>query len=305
VVAAEWFTGSDPGAGSATTMTVSGTGPWNLSATIDVGTWTGGTYTLFVRARDAAGNWGATSSTDLVVDAAGQAQPIYFSMTGNVNPPGVSGSADNADIYSWDATGFNRVFDGSAEGLAGSANIDGYDHVDATHFYMSFVSDGTTLPGLGAVEDEDVVYYDNGTWSVFFDGTALGLTASGHDLDAINIVGGILYFSTVGNINPPGVTGSADNADIYSWDGSSFARVWDATANGVEGNANVDGFVRVDASHFYLSFNNTTTTLPGLGTVADVNILFNNIGTWETFFDGSAQGLTAGTGQDLDAFDIP
>jgi hypothetical protein len=226
---------------------------------------------------------------------------------GNAAIPGVGGTADDADIYNWNGSAYSRVIDavGGSLGLPGGANVDGFDWVDATHFYMSFAANNTTVPGLGNVQDEDVVYYNNGTWSVYFDGTAQGMTAGGQDLDAINIVGGILYFSTSGNVSPTGVTGTADNADIYSWNGTNFAREWDASANGLPGGANVDGYVRVDATHFYLSFNSTNTTVPGLGAVADVNVVYNNAGTWSVFFDGTANGLVAGTGQDIDAFDLP
>ena len=236
---------------------------------------------------------------------------LYFSTLGNAAVPTVGGTPDNADIYNWNGTAYSRVIDaagGGSLGLPGGANVDGFDWVDATHFYMSFSGANTTVPGLGAVQDEDVVYYNNGVWSVFFDGTAQGLTNGGQNLDAINIVGGILYFSTVGGGNAnsiPGVAAPFDDADIYSWNGASFARVWDASANGLPGNADVDGYVRVDATHFYLSFNGTTTTVPTLGAVPDVNVVYHNAGTWSVFFDGTANGLVAGTGQDLDAFDLP
>ncbi len=308
ITQAEWFTGADPGVGNGTAMTLSGTGPWSLSATIDVSTWINGSYTLNVRARDAAGNWSALGSTALVVNIPPPPFPgLYFSTLGNAAIPGVGGTADDADIYNWNGSAYSRVIDavGGSLGLPGGANVDGFDWVDATHFYMSFAANNTTVPGLGNVQDEDVVYYNNGTWSVYFDGTAQGMTAGGQDLDAINIVGGILYFSTSGNVSPTGVTGTADNADIYSWNGTNFAREWDASANGLPGGANVDGYVRVDATHFYLSFNSTNTTVPGLGAVADVNVVYNNAGTWSVFFDGTANGLVAGTGQDIDAFDLP
>ena len=99
--------------------------------------------------------------------------------------------------------------------------------------------------------------------------------------------------------------GPYDDADIYSWNGSNFARVWDASANSLPGNADVDGFVRVDATHFYMSFNGAAITVPGLGAVADVNVVYYDAGIWSVFFDGTAHGLVAGTGQDIDAFDIP
>jgi hypothetical protein len=189
--------------------------------------------------------------------------------------------------------------------LPAGANVDGYDRIDATHFYVSFSAANTAVPGLGNVQDEDVIYYNNGVWSVYFDGTAHGLLAGGQDLDAINIAGGILYFSTFGNNAVPGVAGPYDDADIYSWDGTSYARVWDASANGLPAGANVDGFVRVDATHFYLSFSGTNTAVPGLGNVQDEDVVYYNNGTWSVYFDGTAHGLGAGGNLDIDAFDIP
>ncbi len=311
VTAAEWFVGADPGAGNATPMTRtgSGLGPVALSAGVDVRDWSEGTYTLRVRAKDAAGNWGATTSTVLAVTG-----PLFFSTLGNTNPPGVTGTADDADIYSWSGSAFARaiVVTAAPYNLPLSANVDGYSRVDATHFFLSFSGATTAVPGLGNVQDEDVVYYDNGVWSVYFDGTAHGLGTTGNlDLDAIDVVGaaggtgGTLYFSTLGNTNPPTVAGTADDADVYSWNGTSYARVWDATANGLAAAANVDGLVRgADNLHWRLSFSPDTTTVPGLGAVQDEDVVFDDAGVWSVYFDGTAKGLTSAN-LDLDAFDLP
>ncbi|TFB92427.1 S8 family serine peptidase [Cryobacterium sp. HLT2-28] len=301
VTRAEWFTGADPGLGNATPMAVSGTGPWGLSASpINVSSWNEGAYTLTVRVRDAAGNWSVNAGTVLQVRA-----PLFFSTFGNTNPSGVAGTADDADIYNWSGTAFSRAIDVSVPpyNLPGGANVDGFDRVDATHFYLSFSAANTTVPGLGAVQDEDVVFYDAGTWSVYFDGTARGLTAANQDLDAISIVGGALYFSTLGNTNPPGVAGVADDADIYSWNGTVFARFWDASADGLANGANVDGFVRVDATRFYLSFS-ADTTVPALGAVQDEDVVYFNNGVWSVYFDGTAHGLGASDNLEVDAFDL-
>ncbi len=244
--------------------------------------------------------------------------PVVFSTLGNSNPLNgttpVAGTADDADLYSFNGSTTTRELDVTAlpvsSRLPASANMDGYDRVDATHFYASF-ADNTNVPGLGVVQDEDVVYYDNGVWSVWFDGTSRGLTSAAQDIDAISVSGNTLYFSTAGNTNPPRVVGggTADDADIYSVNRSApsntatFTRVWDATANGVPSAANVDGYVRKDATHFYLSFR-PDTTLPGLGPVQDEDVVFNNAGTWTNYFDGTSHGLGAAAA-DVDAFDIP
>ena len=303
VTRGEWFTGTDPGVGKAAPMTVAGSGPWALAAAIDVGSWAEGSYTLTVRARDAAGNWSANTTTGLQVSA-----PLFFSTLGNTNPPGVGAPADDADIYSWSGSAFSRAMDVSVlYNLPAGANVDGYDRVDETHFYLSFTGQ-VNVPGLGNVQDEDVVYYNGTSWSLFFDGSAHGLGGNNSlDLDAISVAGSTLYFSTLGNANPPGVAGSADDADIYSWNGTGYSRVIDASAvpYSLPGNANVDGFVRIDATHFYLSFSATSTTVPVLGTVQDEDVLYYNAGTWSVYFDGTAHGLGASGNLDVDAFDLP
>ena len=227
---------------------------------------------------------------------------LYFSTSGNTNPPGVSGTADDADIYLWNNTAFSRSIDVTAitNPLPNGANVDGFTRIDNAHFYMSFDDNVTiSIPGPDlSVADEDVVYYNAGTWSLFFDGSVNGL--SGTDLDAISIVGGQLYFSTNNTAVPPGAGGSGDDADIYLWNGgSSYTRMIDASALGWSTD-NVDGLVYVDVTHVYLSYS-TNTTVPVLGAVQDEDIVFNNGGTWSVYFDGTAHGLTSGD-LDVDAF---
>ncbi|MGA9344370.1 MAG: S8 family serine peptidase, partial [Nocardioidaceae bacterium] len=304
IAAAEYFVDNVGADGSGTALTVATAGPVSsLTGSIPASTVSAlsdGVHPVWVHSKDAAGNWGSAVSALLTVSR----PQLYISTLGNENPPGVSGTADDADIYRWSGGVFTRDYDASAKGLPGVADIDGYDRVSATQFYASFTAASTKLPGLGTVQDEDVVYFDGTNWSMFFDGTAKGLTASAQDLDAISIVGGTLYFSTVGNTAVPGVTGTPDNADIYSWNGSSFARVWDATATGLVGAANVNGFVRVDATHFYLSFISTTTKVPGLGLVDDEDVVYFDGSGWSVYFDGTAHGLGGSSNLDVDAFDI-
>ena len=79
--------------------------------------------------------------------------------------------------------------------------------------------------------------------------------------------------------------------------------MWDASAAGISGAANVDGLAMVDATHFRLSFA-ADTTLSGPGAVQDEDVVLFNAGTWSTWFDGTAPGLTTAN-HDLDAIDVP
>ncbi|MEZ4660461.1 MAG: multicopper oxidase family protein [Caldilineaceae bacterium] len=226
---------------------------------------------------------------------------LYFSISGNSTVPGTTSTGDfrDSDIYFWDGAAFSRVITASGINVPSGTNVDGFDRVDATHFYMSF-SGSVTLPGAGTVQDEDVVYYNAGAWSLFFDGSANNVGNT--DLDAISIVGGILYFSTDNTAVPTGVSGGGDDADIYSWNGSTFARVYDASTLGWS-TSNVDGFVRVDATHYYLSYSGDTN-IPGFGPIQDEDVIYYNAGTWSVYFDGTPKGLTSGN-LDVDAFDLP
>lgn len=304
VTAAEWFTGTDPGDGNATAMTVSGPTPWDLTASIDVSTWADGSYDLNVRAQDAVGNWSTTLTTTVVVETPTAAPSLYFSTLGNATVPTVSG-ADDADVYNWDGSSFSRAVDATAlaSALPAGQKVDALVWVSPTEFYVSLAG-GWNFPGPGKAQDEDVLHYDNGTWSVFFDGTAHGLGGSGgRDVDAISIVDGTLYFSTLGNVSVGGL-GSGDDADIYSWNGTSMARVWDASANGLPGKADINGLHVVDSTHFYMTFVAGKTNVPTLGNVQDEDVVFYDAGSWSVHFNGTAEGLNTSSGQDLDAIDI-
>ena len=282
------------GAFDSPTESVTGTIP-----TATLGILATGDHTIHVRGQDSAGNWGDFETITLTLTPpAPPAAGLYFSTVGTTGsgPSGVG--TDAADIY---------FYDGSAYGLLPPAidapngtNVDGFDRASATTFYMSFTGD-VTLPGAGTVQNEDVVFYDGANWSVYFDGTANGIGAS--NIDAISVVGGTLYFSTSDTTLPTGVSGVGDDADIYSWNGSTIARVFDATLAGWSSN-NVDGFIYVDATHFYLSYSPTGTSVSGLGTVQDEDVVYYNSGAWSMYFDGTAHGLTDNA-LDIDAFDRP
>jgi hypothetical protein len=117
----------------------------------------------------------------------------------------------------------------------------------------------------------------------------------------------VLYFSTLNVVDVPGTaagTGDDDDSDIYQFnDDNTFTRLWDATANGVPSSSDVDALKVIDADTFYLSFV-AGWTVPGVGGIADEDIVLFNAGTWSLFFDGSDVGLGNNGGEDVDAFEI-
>jgi VCBS repeat-containing protein len=262
-----------------------------------------GDHTVTVSASD--GSLTGTQSYTLTVIPAGAGTdgPVFFSNVSNlVGPPGVATPYNNANIYAYDGAAYSAVLY-FIDTMGFQANIDGLQMVDADTFYVSFANtELTTVPGIAAVQDEDVLFYDAGTWSLYFDGTAQGLTTNGHDIDAISVVDGTLYFSTVGNSDVGGL-GSADDGDIYSWDGSSFSRVFDASVVGLPGVADIDGLT-VKGTTFYMSFNRDAgTSVPGIGTVEDEAVVSYDGSTWSLYFSGP--GLDADDGQDIDAVHVP
>lgn len=109
-----------------------------------------------------------------------------------------------------------------------------------------------------------------------------------------------IYFSTNASAPVPGVPSPYDDADIYTWNGTSFSRVFQAIGHGLYNGASIDALTLVDANHFYVSLVATNTTVAGLGNVQDEDILYYNNGTWSVYFDGTSRGLTLDT-QDIDA----
>jgi chitodextrinase len=276
--------------------TVAGTG-YN-----DTGVLGSTTYSYRLRAADASGNLSGYSDIAQATTQAPAASAFQFSTLGNTDPPGVALPADDADIYGWDRARFARVLDVSAIGVPTTALLDGLS-IQGGVFYASFAGD-VTIRG-STYQDEDILAYDpaTDTWSPYFDGTARGLTAANQDIDDFDVVGSTLYFSTTGDTNPPGVSGTADNADVYSWNGTAFARVLDVSAIGIPTTASVDG-LSVSGGKYYLSF--AADVVIGGVTYQDEDILLydSDTTTWSLYFDGTAPGLTANN-QDIDAVDIP
>lgn len=296
IVQAEWFVDADPGAGNGTPMTVSFVGPdYDLAASIDVTGWAAGNYTLYTRARDAAGTWSLTDSVVLNVNTAA---PVYGV---TLAPPtaALPGSPGATVSYLLDVTNTGNGNDTFDITIAGNAWTTTFPAAvgPLTAGASAQISVDVTIPAGALASDTDTV-----TVTATSQGSAAATASS--DLTTTAIAD-LLYFSTQVNSAVPGVAGTADDADIYSWDGTSFSRIFDASAAGLPGNADIDGLTVVDADTFYMSFRrNGGTNVPGLGPVDDEDIVLYDAGAWSLYFDGNEVGLGDSNGEDIDAIEV-
>ena len=243
-----------------------------------------GTHTIHVHARDEAGNWGATASTTILVD---KVAPAVSAVSVTPDPSQgafvvtVSATATDAATPVTAAEAFLGTDPGQGKGTALPVTGTGPYAVSGPFDVAGLTEGAKTL--RVRVRDQA------GNWSA---PVSVSFTVTAP-----------LYYSTVGNTNPPAVGGTADDADIYQWTGSAHVRAWDASAVGILAGTNVDGYDRVDATHFYVSFTPNSTNLPGLANVQDEDVAFFNGDHWELFFDGSTHNLGPAAG-DVDAVSI-
>jgi hypothetical protein len=235
-----------------------------------------GPHTIYVHARDSAGNWGATDSAILLVD---KTAPVVSGASFSPNPtagaPVVGLSATVTDA--WTAPVAAEWFIGADPGTGNGTAVTGTAVSGSGPWTLTGNLNVRGL-GEGSYTLRVRVRDQAGNWSAT-SSVSLVVTAS-------------LYYSTLGNTSPPGVGNPADNADIYFWNGTGHIRYIQAQAApyNLPGNANVDGFSRVDATHFYVSFSGNVN-VPGVGTVADEDVVYYDSGVWSMWFDGSTHAL--------------
>jgi hypothetical protein len=233
-----------------------------------------GAHTIRLRGLDAAGNWSpyANPPAVLTVDKSG---PVISGLALSPDPTNGATSVTLTGTAT-DATGVGRVewFIGADPGWgnATAATV----HPDGTF--------QATVPVTSAM--------DVGSYAIQVRGIdSLGNRSAATASTSLQVTP-LLWFSTLGSTNPPGVGGTADDADIYHWTGARFGRTTDVSVAPISlpSGVNVDGYDRVDATHFYLSFTGSVT-LPGIAvTVQDEDVVYWNNGSWQLFYDGSARG---------------
>jgi len=104
---------------------------------------------------------------------------------------------------------------------ANSENIDALTLLPDGRVLVS-TTGNPSVPGVTG-NDEDVLAFTpatlgdatSGTWALYFDGSDVGLAdSSNEDIDALDVVGGNIYLSTLGDFSVPGVSGADEDVFI-------------------------------------------------------------------------------------------
>jgi SdiA-regulated len=269
-----------------------------------------GVYVLRLTASDSA----LSGSSELTVNVT--AATLYFSVGTAQTLSGVSVSTH--DIVAFNGSSFSLLLDGEDVGLdASSENIDALELLPNGHLLVS-TTGSFSVPGLSG-KDEDVIELTPGTlgaistgsWSMRLDGSAVGLEASGEDVDAVELLAnGHLLVSTRVLVNVTGVSG--EDEDVLDFDPGTglWAMYFDGTDVGlVNSSEDVDGFA-LAGGNVYLSAAGNFAVTGVAGADEDVFVFTpitlgsNTTGTFSSTlaFDGSILGLA---GNDLTAIERP
>jgi uncharacterized protein YjiK len=251
-----------------------------------------------------------------VTDVAEAAAQLYFSVGTAQTLGGISVTPQ--DIIAFDGTGFSLYLDGSGVGLdAASEVIDAFDILADGRVLVS-TTGNVSVPGLSG-KDEDVLELTptsqgpvtSGNWAMYFDGSAFGLSSSGEDVDAVELLpNGHLLISTRGAVSVTGVTGEDKDVLEFTPGANSWTMYFDGSDVGLTTSGeDVDGFA-LSGGNVYLSAAGNFSVTGVSGADEDVFVFTptqtgsDTQGSFSStlYFDGSAYGLAA---NDLFAIDIP
>lgn len=126
---------------------------------------------------------------------------------------------------------FSMYLDGSDVGLDSTAEkIDSISLLPDGRVLIS-TTGNPSVPGVSG-RDEDVLAFTPtslgedtaGTWAMYFDGSEVGLAdTSGEDVDALDVVNGKIYLSTLDAFTVPGVSGADE--DVFVCEATSLGDV--------------------------------------------------------------------------------
>ncbi len=218
-------------------------------------------------------------SPDLFAFSLLDADTILMSFSASVTVNGIT--ATPQDVLRFDATSLGSTtsgtwslyFDGSDVGFDTSAEkIDSLTVLPDGRLLLS-TTGNPSLPGLTTGRDEDVLAFTPtslgtvtaGSWSMYFDGSDVGLAdSSDEDVDALDVVNGQIYLSTLGNFAVNGLSGADEDVFVCTWTslGDTTACTYssplyfDGSTWGLAGND-------VDAFNFMSAGPVPTSTIPG------------------------------------------
>jgi predicted outer membrane repeat protein len=194
------------------------------SADEDILRFDGQNWSLFFDGSDVG-----VGSPDLFAFSILDADTILMSFSASVTVNGIA--ATPQDILRFDATSlgsttagtFSMYFDGSDVGFDTTA-----EKIDS----VSLLSDGRVListtgnpavTGITGGRDEDILAFTpsslgevtGGSWSMYFDGSDVGLgETSEEDIDALDVVNGKIYLSTLDNFSVNGMSGADEDVFV-------------------------------------------------------------------------------------------
>jgi len=293
----------------------------NFEAPTDVGA--NNTYEVVVSASDGSLSDTQTITVTVtdVVESAGS--PLYFSLLSAGTVGGVS--VADEDVVLFDGTNFSLAFDGSDVGIS-AFRIDAFSWVSATSLLLSFDGAGA-VPGIaGTTDDSDIVLFTAtslgdltaGVFSLYFDGSDVGLTTTGEDVDAVELLpGGHILISTVNSVAVTGAAGEDEDllefapTTLGATTAGTFTLYFDGSDVGLTASGEDVDAAAVDATgKIYLSTLNNFAVTGISGADEDVFVFTpsslgsTTAGTYSStlYFAGSLHGLSA---NDVLAIDLP
>ncbi len=166
--------------------------------------------------------------------------------------------------------------------LADAADVDAYHSLGSSELFS--LESSATLGGV-TYAPGDVIFWDGAVYASQFDASAFALD-SGINVDAVGMNGGnvLLSFS-----KPAILSGTAyEDADIVSWNGSTFTTYWDGSAHAVPEALDLDGLHLLSNGNLLLSFD-SAGAISGVF-FRDEDVLEHNplTDSWELVYDASS-----------------
>jgi hypothetical protein len=165
--------------------------------------------------------------------------------------------------------------------LPGAVDVDGYE-TDADEHLFS-LDTWATLPGPLDVVPADVVSFDGVTYALAFDSLTEGIPA-GVNVDAVSTSGSDLVLSFDVTVDLGGGL-VVDDEDLVTFDGTSFALLFDGSTEGIDRSLDLDAASVNGLGHIFISLD--TDGSVDSGPFDDDTVLRRTSAGWTNVFDAS------------------